>query len=81
MSRTRWWPSGCCRGASLPRSESLSRARTLHGLTLHSATLAHRGAAGFDDLVRLAEAVPGVQVALGSADEVLDLLAPLVGAG
>lgn len=60
--------------------EPLSRARTLHGLTLHSATLAHRGAAGFDDLVGLAEAVPGVQVSLGSADEVLDLLAPLVGA-
>ena len=58
----------------------ISRARTLHGLTLHSATLAHRGAAGFDDLVRVAEGVPGLLVTLGSADAALDLLAPLVGA-
>lgn len=60
--------------------EPLSRAHTLHGLTVHSATLAQRGRAGFDDLVRVAEVVPGHTLALGGPDDVLDLLGPLVGA-
>ena len=57
----------------------LSRAQTLHDLVLHSATLAAQGAAGFADLTRVAEEVPGYRVGLGSANDVLDLLAPLVG--
>ncbi len=60
--------------------EPLGRAHTLHGLMTHSATLAHRGDAGFHDLVALAETVPGLTVTLGGPDEVLDLLAPLIGA-
>jgi len=60
--------------------DPLSRAHTLHGLTVHSATLAQRGRAGFDDLVRVAQAVPGHSLALGGPDEALDLLSPLVGA-
>ncbi|MDO8391352.1 MAG: hypothetical protein Q7V57_12785 [Actinomycetota bacterium] len=61
--------------------EPLSRARTLLALTEHSATLADRGAAGFDELARLAQRVPGYSVTLGTTADVLDLLAPLVGAG
>jgi len=57
----------------------LSRAQTLHDLVLHSATLAAQGAAGFAELTRVAEAVPGYRVGLGSAGDVLDLVAPLVG--
>ena len=59
--------------------EPLTRARTLHDLVLHSATLAAQGASGFAELTRVATAVPGYRVGLGSASDVLDLVAPLVG--
>ena len=59
--------------------ESISRAQTLHDLTLHSATLAAQGATGFADLECIARSVPGYRVGLGAAAEVLQLLAPLVG--
>ena len=57
----------------------LSRANTLHDLTLHSATVAAQGAKGFAELTRVATEVPGYRVGLGAASDVLDLLAPLVG--
>lgn len=60
--------------------EPLSRARTLHDLLLHSATLAMQGPEGFAQLERVASVVPGFRVGLGAPDDVLDLLAPLVGA-
>ena len=56
----------------------LSRAQTLHDLTLHSATVARQGAIGFARLERLARGVPGFRVGLGAAGDVLDLLAGLV---
>ncbi len=59
--------------------EPLSRARTLHDLLLHSATAAMQGAEGFSQLERVARVVPGLRVGLGAPDDVLDLLAPLVG--
>ena len=55
--------------------QSLSQAQTLHDLTLHSATVARQGAAGFARLERIARAVPGFRVGLGAAGDVLDLLA------
>jgi len=58
----------------------LSRAETLHDLTVHCASLAMQGSAGFAQLERIARSVPGYRVGLGAAVEVLDLLAPLVGA-
>jgi hypothetical protein len=57
----------------------LSRAQTLHDLTLHSATVARQGASGFARLERIARSVPGYRVGLGAADDVLDLCAGLVG--
>lgn len=62
-----------------PSVTPLGRARTLHAMAEHSATLAARGGPGFDDLVRVAEQVVGYSVVRGAADEVLDLLGPLVG--
>jgi hypothetical protein len=59
--------------------DAMSRAHTLHDLTLHSATVAAQGAKGFANLTRVATEVPGYRVGLGAASEVLDLLAPLVG--
>lgn len=59
--------------------QPLRRAQTLHALTVHSANLPDRGAAEFDELVRLAEAVEGFTVTVADPDETLDLLAPLVG--
>ncbi len=56
----------------------LTRAETLHDLTLHCGTLAARGAPGFEELHRVAAAVPGFRVGLGGTDEVLDLLTPIV---
>jgi hypothetical protein len=67
------WRDGAC-------LEPLSRARTLHDLLLHSATLAMQGAEGFAQLERVATSVPGHRVGLGTVDDVLELLAPLVGA-
>ena len=58
----------------------LSRAELLHGMLLHSATVAARGEAGFDELVQLAHTVPGQRLVLGGAHDALRLLAPLVGA-
>ena len=59
--------------------EPISRARTLHDLTLHSATVAAQGAPGFAALERVARSVPGYRVGLGAATDVLRLLAPLIG--
>lgn len=59
----------------------LSRAETLHDLTLHCATVAARGAAGFRDLARVARSVPGFRVGLGTTSDVLDLLQPLIRLG
>jgi len=56
----------------------ITRAETLHDLTLHCGTLAARGAAGFDELHRLAAMVPGFRVGLGATGDVLDLLDPLL---
>lgn len=58
---------------------TVSRADTLYRLTMHSATLQHRGADGFDDLRRLAEAVPGRTLHRSELDSMLAELAPLVG--
>lgn len=62
------------------RLEPLGRARTLVGLTEHSATLAERGADGFHELAALAQRVPGFTAVRQRPDDLLDLLAPLVGA-
>jgi hypothetical protein len=56
----------------------ITRAETLHDLTRHCGTLAARGEPGFGELHLIAAAVPGFRVGLGAADDVLDLLAPLV---
>ena len=56
----------------------ISRAEALHDLSLHCGTLAARGAAGFDELHRLARSVPGFRVGLGATNDVLDLLDPLL---
>lgn len=56
----------------------ISRAQTLHDLTLHCATVAARGEAGFRNLARVAASVPGFRIGLGGTAEVLDLLAPLI---
>jgi hypothetical protein len=56
----------------------ITRAETLHDLTLHCGTLAPRGADGFDELHRVAASVPGFRVGLGATSDVLDLLAPLL---
>lgn len=59
--------------------EPLSRAQTLHGLAVNSATLKGQGASGFADLERIVMSVPGYRLGLGTADDALDLLSPLVG--
>lgn len=70
----------CVLRPSAPASIApLNGARTLQAMTEHSATLAARGGPGFDDLVRVAERVPGYSVVRGEAADVLDLLTPLVG--
>jgi len=56
----------------------ITRAETLHDLTLHCGTLATRGEPGFAELHRVAAGVPGFRVGLGVATDVLDLLEPLV---
>jgi hypothetical protein len=58
--------------------DPLGQAQTLHDLTLHSATVARQGAAGFARLEQIARSVPGYRVGLGAADDVLDLVAPLL---
>lgn len=58
--------------------EPLSQAQTLHDLTLHSATVARQGGAGFTRLERLARTVSGVSVGLGAVDATLDLLSDLL---
>ena len=60
--------------------QPLGRAELLHGMLTHSATIAARGEAGFDELVQLAHHVPGHRLVLGGAHEALGLIAPLVGA-
>lgn len=59
----------------------IGRAETLHDLTLHCATVAARGAAGFRELARVAASVPGFRVGLGTTADALDLLEPLIRAG
>lgn len=57
----------------------MTRAATLQALTVHSANLPDRGAEAFDELVRLAEVVPGYAVTIGEVSSTLNLLAPMVG--
>lgn len=58
--------------------EPITQAQTLHDLTLHSATVARQGAHGFARLERLARTVPGFRIGLGTAEDVLDLLADVL---
>lgn len=58
--------------------EPLSRARTLHDLALHCATLAGGGAPVFERLALVAHDVQGWRVGLGAAGDVLDLVSHLV---
>ncbi|MDP2292804.1 MAG: hypothetical protein Q8M22_16570 [Actinomycetota bacterium] len=59
----------------------MSRAEALHDLTLHCATVAARGAAGFSELARVAASVPSFRVGLGTPSDALDLLEPLIRPG
>ena len=70
---------GFLRRGQRSATSPLSRAATLHALTVNAANLPDQGVAGFDELVRLAQAVEGLEVTVGDPDDVLDLLAPLVG--